>query len=165
MSITVKQLFIFILLLLGAGSATAGKQGSFAGYRQLTDKQILFVSTKGVQVVFNAYDNYNLGMECHSETAGSTLILPEHIAQHRELQGSIYIEELDELMQLTTTTNDGLLIIVDKRNFEFTFIDKETKLEIQPEHPLLSGTISKNNKIIAFIPSGDSTQQAGDNRL
>lgn len=165
MNITVKQLLMMILILFGAGRANAGKQGSFAGYRQLTDKQVLLVSTKGIQVIFNAYDNYNLGMECQLKTVKQTLILPEHIAKHRDLQGSIYVEELDELMQITTTSNDGLVIIVDKRNFEFTFIDKETKLEIQPEQPLLSGTISKNNKIIAFIPSGDSTLQASDNRL
>ena len=126
----------------------AENNGKFHKYTQVTDKEVLIESTKGVKVLFSAYDQHSIGMTYYSKKENVPVILPSEIFDHVELNGSIYVEELDDMMQITTTSNEGLVIKIDKKKFGFTFIDKTNNQEILVEENLLSQVISNENILI-----------------
>ena len=153
MKITIKKLIIILTVILSAIQIQAASNGKFLKYTQLTDKEVLVESTRGVKVLFSAYDHHSIGMTYYNRNETITVILPADIFSHVELNGSIYVEELDEMMQITTAADDGLVIKIDKQKFGFTFIDKTNQQEILLEENLLSQVVS-NNKIL--IVSTDS---------
>jgi hypothetical protein len=125
-----------IIVLLGLGLMLAGNQsmakskGKFSRYIQITDKEILIESTRGHKVLFTAFDGNSIGVSHFGEDVTVKLISPARILQEKGLNGSIYVEELDDLLQITTTNNDGLVIKIDKKHFGFTCIDKVNQQEI-----------------------------------
>ena len=144
---------IIFTVVFSAFQANATNKGKFSRYTQLTDKEVLVESTKGIKVLFSAYDHYSVGMTYFNRNDKVQVILPSEIFNHAELNGSIYVEELDDMMQITTTSNDGLVIKIDKKKFGFTFIDKTNKKEILVEENLLTQVVS-NEKML--IVSNDS---------
>jgi hypothetical protein len=137
-----KIFILTIALTVSMLYATAKPNGKFARYSQVTDKEVMLVSNKGVKVLFTAYDNQNIGFSWHNKHDSVELILPVNIFDEHDLRGSIYVEELDELMQITTTCSNGLMIKVDKKNFTFTFINKANNTEISVGDDLISGLVS-----------------------
>lgn len=139
---------IILTIAFSALQGNAANKGKFLKYTQLTDKEVLIESTKGVSVLFSAYDHHSVGMTYFSKDEKVQVILPNEIFNHGELNGSIYVEELDDMMQITTTSNDGLVIKIDKKHFGFTFIDKTNKQEILVEENLLTQVVSNESMLI-----------------
>lgn len=145
---------ILILALISLTNILQAKNpGKFTKYSQVTDKEVMMESTKGVKVLFSAFDNNSIGITYYNGNEKVQLISPAVIFDHVELNGSIYVEELDDMMQITTTSNDGLVIKIDKKKFGFTFIDKASKQEILVEENLLSQVISNEKTLIVGIDS------------
>ena len=128
----------------------AKSPGKFLKYSQVTDKEVIIESTKGTKVLFTAYNNNSIGVTYFDKNDTISLIAPSTIISHNELAGSIYVEELDELMQITTTSGDGLMIKIDKRHFGFTFIDKTDHSELILEEGLARGMVT-NKQTFSFI--------------
>ncbi|MFA9392510.1 MAG: hypothetical protein ACERKD_22050 [Prolixibacteraceae bacterium] len=127
--------------------------GKFKKYTQVTDKEILMESTKGAKIVFTAYENNSIGVRYYDKNEAVHLITPSNILNHKELRGSIYIEQLDELMQITSTSSEGLMIKVNKKEFGFTFIDKSNNQEINVEEDLLAKIVSNEKSMLVSIDS------------
>lgn len=143
MKTTVKTLAIIIALTLQVVATSAKSKETYKNYTQITDKEILVESTNGMKVLFTAFDNNNISIEYFNGNETVSLITPASVLSGVDLEGSMYVEELDDLMQITTTTKDGLMIKIDKRNFEFTFIDKATNTEVfEATETLANATIS-----------------------
>ena len=134
---TLIKTMLIIVLLAFSLNASAKKSEKMIKYQQVTDKEVLIISNKGTKVLFTAYHNNSIGVSYFSKDEEVSLISPSKILTHNEFNGSIYVEEIDELMQITTTSNDGLLIKIDKSNFDFSFIDKTDKSELIPDLSLL----------------------------
>ena len=155
-----KSFFITILtmLLFLLGNGLQAKNiGKFKKYTQVTDKEVLVESTKGIKILFTAFDNHSIGVTYFEKDVTVQLISPEKILNHTGLNGSIYVEELDELMQITTTTNDGLMIKVNKDEFGFSFIDKTNKQEIIVEEDLLVKVVSNEKKLYVGLNQVEET--------
>jgi hypothetical protein len=140
---TIFKSVLLLSLIVVSLNVNAISPGKYTKYQQVTDKEVLIESTKGVKILFTAYDNNSIGISYFNKDEEVKLISPSSILNHKELSGSIYVEEIDELMQITTTSKDGLMIKVDKRKFDFTFIDKSDNSEIDLEEELLAGIVSK----------------------
>jgi hypothetical protein len=138
----------------------AKSNGKLLKYTQVTDKEVLIESNKGIKILFTAYDNYSIGVKYYDKTEEIQLISPTTILSASVLKGSIYVEEIDELMQITTTSPDGLIIKVDKRKFTFTFIDKSDNSEIILEEEQIAGIVNKIQPI-CFIEAELKEQGRG----
>ncbi|MFA9393023.1 MAG: hypothetical protein ACERKD_24660 [Prolixibacteraceae bacterium] len=144
---------IMIISLFFNIQLEAKSLGKFKKYTQITDKEVLMESTKGVKILFTAFDNKSIGISYYDKNENVYLITPANISNHQELRGSIYIEQLDELMQITSTTSEGLLIKVNKKEFGFTFIDKSNNREINVEEDLLAKIVSNEKSMLVTIAS------------
>lgn len=138
---TLKVLLIIVFSLMSL-VVMAKSTGKFSSYRQITDKEILLTSTKGVKVLITAYENSRLGFAFYDKSVNVQLLSPGSISHRNDLFGSIYVEELDELMQITTINSDGFSIQIDKKHFGFVFIDKQTAKEYKVMPQMLAGIIS-----------------------
>lgn len=145
-----KNLTTLLLILVLSTGAMAKSTGKFLKYNQVTDKEILLESTKGYKVLITAYDNNSIGIKYFEKEEKAELVSPSTILKHNNLSGSIYIEELDELMQITTTSNDGLTIKIDKKHFGLTFIDKTDESELIFEEGLQAGIVT-NKHALCFV--------------
>lgn len=133
--------------------STAKSLGNFKSYRQITDKEVLIESTKGAFILISAYNHYALGVTVIHEDRVLELSSPNRIDLNNDLNGSIYVEELDELMQITTSINDGVAIKIEKKPLHFSYIDKTTNTILFEE---LYGVKFKNKEDdIAFSLSDD----------
>lgn len=159
MKLKIKIVFLIALFSLSLSNAMAKSKGKFLKYNQVTDKEVLVESTKGIKILFTAYDNNSIGVSYLTKHDVAKLISPKNILSHFDLTGSIYVEELDELMQITTTSNDGLMIKVDKKTFAFNFIDKANNSEIVIDNELMAGLVSKTGPISLVV------NLDGDHRL
>ena len=157
-----KNLVLIIIASIFATGVMAKSPGKFLKYQQITDKEVLIESTNGCKVLFTAYDNNHIGVTNFSKKEKADLIAPSVILSHSELSGSIYVEELDELMQITTTTNNGLLIKIDKKHFGYTFIDKTDQSEIILEEGLFAGVVTNMNSF-SFVTDTADHQTANVN--
>ena len=159
----IKIIIVFLIALFGfsVNGVMAKSNGKFLKYKQVTDKEVLVESTKGVKILFTAFDNNSIGVAYSSKHEAVNLISSKNILSRFDLSGSIYVEELDELMQITTTSNDGLMIKVDKKTFAFTFIDKANNKEIVIDNDLIAGLVSKTGPISLVVNlDGDHTLTA-----
>lgn len=121
------QLILAVLVLFTLNTSVFAKSvGNFKSYTQITDKEVLIETTNGSKVLFSAYNNFAIGVLAADADEKLNLTSPQSINDRKDLKGSIYVEELDELMQITTTNNDGLIIKIDKSPLRFTYIDKAT---------------------------------------
>lgn len=120
-------LVIVVMVLFGLNQpVTAKSLGNFKSYRQITDKEILIESTKGAFILVSAYNKYALKISVVDNNKVFELTAPNKINSKEELDGSIYVEELDDLMQITTTINNGVAIKIEKSPLQFSFINKST---------------------------------------
>jgi len=121
------QLILAVLVLFSLNTSVFARSvGNFKSYTQITDKEILIETTNGSKILFSAYNNFAIGVVATDANENISLTTPQAIQNRTDLKGSIYVEELDELMQITTTNNDGLVIKIDKSPLRFTYIDKST---------------------------------------
>lgn len=148
---------IIASVVLFSAKVEAKSIGNFKKYNQVTDKEIMIETTTGSKILISAYNNYALGVKYMAQSEEAKLISPSKIAQSKELSGSIYVEELDELMQITTTNNDGLIIKIQKKPFRLSYINKNSKETMLAE---LNNTKSndKGDEII-FQKSENETLQ------
>jgi hypothetical protein len=147
---TIIRLLILTVLAVATFNANAKSIGRFSKYLQVTDKEVLVETSKGIKVLFTAYDNQSIGVKYFGKDEVCPLISPANILQHHEFNGSIYVEEIDELMQITTTTKTGLMIKIDKRKCNFTFVDKSTNNELVFGEDQKTGLIS-NKQTLSFL--------------
>lgn len=115
-----------VVLLIISNTGLAKTFGNFKSYKQVTDKEVLVESSNGIKVLFTAYNNFAIGVSTTNSNEEVKLTSPHSIAKRNDLTGSIYVEEIDELMQITTTSADGLIIKVEKNPLRFTYIDKSS---------------------------------------
>ena len=121
------KLFLAVVVLLALNNSLFAKSmGNFKSYRQITDKEVLIETTNGSKVLFSAYNNFAIGVLAAGADEEIALTSPQSIQERTDLTGSIYVEELDEMMQITTTINDGLVIKVEKNPLRFTYVDKSS---------------------------------------
>lgn len=121
------HLVLVVMILFGFNNPGLSKSlGNFKNYRQVTDKEVLIESTKGAFILISAYNDYALQISTLNNKDAVALIPPSKIQLQDYLNGSIYVEELDELMQITTTINDGVVIKINKNPLRFSFVDKTT---------------------------------------
>jgi nickel-dependent lactate racemase len=148
-----RYIFLIATLLLVTMSVSAKQNGKFARYSQITDKEVMLISNKGEKILFSAYDNNRIGFAFFDKNESVSLVLPSAIVAKTNLKGSVYVEELDELMQITTTSSTGMVIKIDKKNFTFAFVNKVNNEEIIIEEGLLSGIVSNisNDLIVEKI--------------
>lgn len=114
------MLFLCILVLPAASKTI----GNFKKYQQITDKEVLIETTTGVHILVSAHNHYALQITAVNKRDAVNLISPQKIHLNQTLTGSIYVEELDELMQITTTVSDGIVIKVEKQPLRLSFVDK-----------------------------------------
>lgn len=152
---------IFVILALGmltfGNELMAKGKGKFSRYVQVTDKEILIESTRGHKVLFTAYDRHSIGISHFGEDVLVQLIPPSKILQEKGLNGSIYVEELDELIQITTTNSDGLVIQIDKKHFEFTCIDKVNQQAIITIEDDLARVLSNEKRVLVGLNQSEET--------
>ncbi|MFA9391788.1 MAG: hypothetical protein ACERKD_18400 [Prolixibacteraceae bacterium] len=117
-------LLTLIILMVLTSSGYAKTLGNFKSYKQITDKEILIETTNGSKILVSAYNQYAIGISAFSANETVPLTSPNSINSRKDLNGSIYVEELDELMQITTTNHDGLVIKIDKHPLRFSYINK-----------------------------------------
>lgn len=144
----ISLVIITLTFIFSTVQLNAANKGKFSRYTQLTDKEVLVESTKGIKVLFSAYDHHSIGMTYFAKNEKIQVILPSAIFAHVELNGSIYVEELDDMMQITTTSTDGLVVKIDKKHFGFTFIDKTTNQELLNNEELLTQIFTNENMLI-----------------
>lgn len=120
-----KTIYLGILILFAFTSRMDAKSlGNFKHYQQVTDKEVLIETTKGFYVLVSAIDDYVLKVSSLSPQEALELQSPKDILKNKNLNGSIYVEELDELMQITTTIGNGVAVKVNKKPLHFSYIDK-----------------------------------------
>lgn len=134
----------FLILSIGVFAKSHGK---LTKYHQVTDKEVLMVTGKGVKVLFSAYDASTIGVTVFAPGQEVKLISPSNLKLHDQLSGSMYVEEMDELMQISTTAKNGLKIKVEKNPMRFVIVDKETNHEVILEEEFGSGLIRKDNAL------------------
>jgi len=105
-------------------SSHAKSLGNFKCYKQITDKEILIETTNGSKVLVTAYNDYAIGVSSVGANEVLKLTSPIYIDTRTDLNGSIYVEELDDLMQITTTINHGLVMKIEKYPLRFSFVHK-----------------------------------------
>jgi len=115
-----------IAIVLMGQVAFAKNTNKYKSYTQITDKEVLVESTDGSKILFTAFDNGTIGVTRYAKDETVGLITPENYASHPELKGSIYVEELNGLIQITTTSDNGMVIKIDKKPLEFVVTDKVT---------------------------------------
>lgn len=119
------QLILAVVVLLALNtSGFAKSMGNFKSYKQVTDKEVLIETTNGSKVLISAYNNYAIQISSLNNTEKVALTSPKAICERADLSGSIYVEELDDMMQITTTIDDGLVIKIEKNPLRFTYINK-----------------------------------------
>ncbi|HKM94995.1 MAG TPA: hypothetical protein VJY41_15195 [Prolixibacteraceae bacterium] len=118
---------IFIIICLSTLQVAAKSLGNFKRYLQITDKEVLIESTEGNFILISAYEDYTLHIKSIIKSDAIKLVSPEKIHMNKNLGGSIYVEELDELVQISTVVNDGIFIQVHKNPLSFSYIDKTTR--------------------------------------
>ncbi|HOO85518.1 MAG TPA: hypothetical protein PLS94_13190 [Prolixibacteraceae bacterium] len=114
--------------------------GNFKHYKQITDKEVLLETSNGAQILITAIDSQALQISA-SANKSFQLIQPDQINKHKHLEGSIYVEELDEMMQITTTTPEGIVICINKKPFNLTYKSKANSNVL-----LNQSKISSNNR-------------------
>ena len=143
------HLVLVVMILFGFNNPCISKSlGNFKNYRQVTDKEVLIESTKGAFILISAYNDYALQIATLSNSEAVALIPPAKIHLQDYLNGSIYVEELDEMMQITTTISDGVVIKINKNPLRFSFIDKTTNEVLVEE--LKGVNFGKNTNDILF---------------
>lgn len=144
------HLIIAVVVFLTIHTTVNAKSlGNFKHYKQITDKEILIETTNGSQVLVSAYSNYAIGISAVCNGLPLTLTAPGIIASRIHLNGSIYVEELDDLMQITTTNSDGMVIKIDKNPLRFTYISKEMATPLFEQLSTIKFTNKSNNVLIA----------------
>ncbi|MBN2807007.1 MAG: hypothetical protein JXR22_10150 [Prolixibacteraceae bacterium] len=147
-------------LLFSGNQTTAKSKGKFNRYTQVTDKEILIESTRGHKVLFTAFDDHSIGVSHFGEDVVVKLISPAKILQEKGLNGSIYVEELDDLLQITTTNADGLIIKIDKKHFAFTCIDKVNQQEIITLEDDIAKVISNEKRVYVGLNQFEETDSS-----
>ena len=155
------HLIIAVLILLASNTSVFAKSiGNFKSYKQVTDKEILIETTNGSKVLFSAYNNFAIGVVAANADEEVTLTAPASISERSDLNGSMYVEELDDLMQITTTNEDGLVIKIDKTPLRFTFVDKSNS-EVFFEEGIKFN--SKSNNLDLSIENGEELKLLSSN--
>ncbi len=98
--------------------------GNFKCYHQITDKEVLIETSNGAQILITAIDSQALQISA-SANKRFNLIPPKQISKYKHLEGSVYVEELDEMMQITTSSPKGIVISINKKPLYLTYISKE----------------------------------------
>ncbi|MBN2807455.1 MAG: hypothetical protein JXR22_12430, partial [Prolixibacteraceae bacterium] len=157
------HLLVALLVLLSIHTNVFSKSlGNFKHYKQITDKEILIETTNGSQVLVSAYNNFAIGITSVSNSSSLQLTSPREIASRSDLNGSIYVEELDELMQITTTNNDGMVIRIEKNPLRFTYIQK---INAEPMFEQLSAIkfSNKSNNILFSVAENEELKLVTSN--
>jgi hypothetical protein len=135
-----------VLLLLCCLTFTSYSKslGNFKHYRQITDKEVLIETSSGAQILISAIDGQAIQVSASADNSFH-LIQPDQISKHKHLEGSIYVEELDEMMQITTTAPKGIVISSNKKPLSLTYVSKE------------NGTILLNESIVTKNAKQDAS--------
>lgn len=121
------HLILAVVVLFSINSSGNAKSlGNFKCYHQITDKEILIETTNGSKVLVSAYNDYAIGVSSVGVNEVLKLTSPKYIESRIDLKGSIYVEELDDLMQITTTINDGLIMKIEKNPLRFSYVNKSS---------------------------------------
>ncbi|MDA3930030.1 MAG: hypothetical protein PF541_13860 [Prolixibacteraceae bacterium] len=119
------QLVLAVMFLLTSGSSIFAKSlGNYKNYQQVTDKEILIESSNGSHILVSAYNDYAIGVSILNSNEIISITSPNKIQKRKDLNGSIYVEELDEIVQITTAVADGLIIKIEKNPLRFSYINK-----------------------------------------
>jgi hypothetical protein len=120
------KLVIVLIALAFPVSIHAKTSGNYKSHQQITDKEVLFETTKGVKILLSAEDDYTIGVRFLGKNEIVKLNTPEHVRSKKtSLKGSIYLEEIHDKIQVTTTMDDGLFIIIEKNPFKLSYLQKE----------------------------------------
>lgn len=156
------SLLFFIVGILS--SVNARTIGDFKNYRQLTDKEVLIETTRDACILVTAYNHYALGVTVLSAHEAELLTSPDKIHLRTELSGSIYVEELDELMQITTTVSDGIVIKIEKEPLRLSYINKaDNALLFEEEKGVKFG--NKETETAFSIGAGEHINLVAGNHL
>ncbi|HPR31275.1 MAG TPA: hypothetical protein PLK12_04230 [Prolixibacteraceae bacterium] len=161
-SFSIVQLLLFFSFMMMAFTSLAKNTGRYVTYCQVTDKEVIIESDRGQKVLFTAYNNQSIGIDWFDKGQTIRLIGPSEIDKYIGLEGSIYVEEIDELIQITTTSNDGLMIQIHRKPFGFSVFDKETRQIVGLAEPMKNQVIQKmtgTSRMIADRYSRDALFQ------
>lgn len=131
---TTITIIVTLALLAATSIASAKSQGRFLKYTQYTDKEILIESTKGVKVLFTAVENNEVKVTYFNSNEAVNLTSASNREVIKGLCGSIYVEELEELMQIAIAESN-IVIEINKSKFDFNFTEKaqETGLDFEEQ--------------------------------
>lgn len=148
------------MLALVITQTVVGKSlGNYKSHQQITDKQVLFETTEGMKVLVSAQDDYIIGVDVFEKGEVVSLISPEQIrSKQASLKGSIYVEEIYDALQVTTTMSDGLFIKVEKNPFRLSYIQKDNYATLAGE--LKGFNFGKSGSNISFV--ADAQNEAFD---
>jgi hypothetical protein len=128
----VKLVALAITLLLSQ-VALAKSLGNYKSHCQITDKEILFETTNGSKILICANDNYVIQIKILGKNETICLLTPEKVLEGCDLNGSIYTEEIEGKIQVTSTMNDGIFINIEKTPFKLSFLQKEDRTLLTKE--------------------------------
>lgn len=132
-------------------NVNAKSMGKLVRYNQITDKEVVIESSKGVKILFTALHNNSIGVEYLGKNEQVQLQTGASILEQNHLQGSIYVEHLDGMFQITTTSDDGLLIKINTNNFGYTFVNKANNKEIVLEEELFDGLLEDEYRVCFIV--------------
>lgn len=114
------------MVILLPFAISAKSLGNYKGHQQITDKEVLFETTKGQKILISADDDYIIGVQVFGNGLPVKLTTPEQVrTKATSLKGSIYVEEIHDAIQVTTTMSDGLYIRIEKSPFKLTYLQKD----------------------------------------
>jgi len=149
-----------IILLLGIiiTQASWGKSlGKYKNHHQITDKEVLFETTKGMKILISAHDDYAIGVSVYHKGETVQLTSPEVIrSKNTSLKGSVYVEEIHDAIQVTTTMTDGLYIRIEKDPFRLSYLQKDNYSALASEYKGFE--FDKNSTSVSFAVNQNNEQ-------
>ncbi len=151
------KLIVFVLVILSAQAVWGKTPGNYKTHHQITDKEILFETTKGIKILISACGDYEIGVTVYPKGDAVSLISPEMIRSKAiSLKGSIYVEEIHDAIQVTTTMADGLYIRIEKNPFRLSYVQKDSDSALASEYKGFE--FDKNSTKVSFSVNGNNEQ-------
>lgn len=142
-----KLVLIIVLIVVTVQVVFSKTLGNFQSYKQITDKEVLFITSNGSRILITANQPQIIGVRALGAQEKVSLTLPCNI-QESGLTGSFYVEELDNQIEISSTSNKGLRIRINKQPFLLSYVDPQSKDILVDEFKAID--FSKNMAVLYF---------------
>jgi alpha-glucosidase (family GH31 glycosyl hydrolase) len=154
------KLVLTIALIVATYQLALSKTlGNFSSYKQITDKEVLFTTTNGSRILITANQEQIIGIQALGEQEIVNLTLPCDIDKSK-LTGSLYVEELDNQIEISSSSTNGIRIRINKQPFKLSYFDPKSKEVYLDEFKAID--FSKNGAQLTFSKSETETLELRD---